>query len=235
MTDIARVLTGNQLLDALPRDALDLLHLERVSLPLRMNLYKPDLPIADIYFVTEGLVSTVATLEDGAAVEIAVTGKEGFVGVPALLGDTSATHFVFVQAAGSGLRMSVRAMREAVERSPALKDSLFRYARFLLAEVSQTAACNVHHTLELRLARWLLIAHDRLGTAIMPLTHEFLAIMLGVQRPGVTLAAGALKRAGLIDYSHGVITVIDRAALEAASCACYRTIRNEYDRLFGAA
>jgi CRP-like cAMP-binding protein len=128
--------------------------------------------------------------------------------------------------------MTVGAMREESARSPAFKHALFRYAQYFLTQVTQTAACNARHPLEVRLARWLLMAHDRVGSDMMPLTHEFLSIMLGVQRPGVSIAAGALQKAGLIRYTHGRITVLDRAGLEGASCECYRIVKNELDRLF---
>jgi CRP-like cAMP-binding protein len=128
--------------------------------------------------------------------------------------------------------MKVGAMQAEAERSPAFRDVLFRYAQFFLIQVAQTAACNARHALEVRLARWLLTARDRLDTDAMPLTQEFLAIMLGVQRPGVSLAAGALQRAGSIRYTHGWITVADRALLEAASCECHGLVQREFDRLF---
>jgi CRP-like cAMP-binding protein len=234
MPHSSRISTGNRLLDALPKGDLSRVvsHLEPVSLPVRRSLHAPGQPINDIYFLTEGMMSMVALLEDGASVEVGIVGSEGFVGIPALLGAVSMPQDAYMQIAGVGHRMPAAAMREEVERSPAFKEGLFRYAQFFLTQVSQTAACNARHPLEVRLARWLLMAHDRIGSDELPLTQEFLSIMLGVQRPGVSLAAGALQKAGLIQYSHGRITVLDRAGLEDVSCECYRIVKNELDRLF---
>jgi CRP-like cAMP-binding protein len=231
---ISRVVTGNRLLDALSPDnvALILPHLERIPLPVRLSLHAPGKPIEFVHFPDKGVVSVVAALEDGALVEVGVIGREGFVGVPALLGADTSPHEIFVQIAGSGLRMTVGAMRAEAERIPAFRDLLFRYAQFFLAQVAQTAACNARHPLEARLARWLLMARDRLDTDAIPLTQEFLAIMLGVQRPGVSLAAGALQRAGAISYTHGRITVVDRERVEGASCECHGVVQREFDRLF---
>src|SRR6266478_3190554 len=215
MFDISRAPTGNRLLDTLPQDDLNHVfpHLEDVSLPVRTSLYKPDQPIGGIYFLTQGMVSMVAPFEDGGAVEVGIIGNEGFAGIPALLGADAATHDVYMQVAGAGLRMTAGAMHETIARSPAFKRALFRYAQYFFTHVSQTAACNARHPLERRLARWLLMTQDRVGTDVMLLTQEFLSIMLGVQRPGVTIAAGTLKQAGMIDYSHGRITIVDRQAL----------------------
>jgi CRP-like cAMP-binding protein len=233
-TATPRIITGNRLLDALsPEDLGRILpHLERIPLPVRLSLHAPGKRIEFVLFPDRGMVSVVASPEDGVLVEVGVIGREGLVGVPALVGAETSPHEIFVQVAGSGWRMKVDAMRAEVERSPAFRDVLFRYAQYFLIQVAQTAACNARHPLEARLARWLLMARDRLDTDAMPLTQEFLAIMLGVQRPGVSLAAGALQRAGAIRYTHGRITVADRARLEAASCECHGIVRREFDRLF---
>jgi CRP-like cAMP-binding protein len=235
MSETTPIITGNRLLDALPQCELDDIfpHLKPLPLPLRGSLYKPDQRIEDIYFLTHGMVSTVAPLEDGGAVEVGVIGNEGFAGIPALLGVDAATHDVYMQVAGGGLRMAVAAMHAALEHNPAFKQSLYRYTQFYLTQISQTAACNARHGLEHRLARWLLMAHDRVGTDLLPLTHELLSIMLGVQRPGVSMAASTLKQAGVIDYAYGRITVLNRKALERSSCECYRVVKGEFDRLFG--
>jgi CRP-like cAMP-binding protein len=230
--------TGNNLLDALaPHEFSHILpHLERIALPVRLFLHEPGKLIEFVYFPQHGMVSIVATLEDHVSVEIGVVGKEGFLGVPIMLEADTSPHEVFVQIAGSGLRMKASAMRSATERSPTFRNLLFRYVQFYLLQVSQTAACNVRHPLEGRLARWLLMAHDRLdGTHdAMPLTHEFLAMMLGVQRPGVSIAAGTLQNAGLISYTRGRVTVMNRDALEDASCECHRVVNDAYKRLFPA-
>jgi len=235
MHDLPRTLAGNRLIDALPRPELDqvLLHLEPVSLPVRTILHQPDRLIGDIYFLSHGMVSVVATLEDGGAVEVCVIGNEGFVGIPALLGTENAGQDVYMQLAGAGFRMKTSALRDLIERCPVFKSSLLRFVQFSFVQVSQTAACNVRHALEQRLARWLLMAHDRAGTDALLLTQEFLSIMLGVQRPGVSIAAGALKQAGIIEYTHGRITITDHEALLSASCECYRVVNDEFRRLFG--
>jgi CRP-like cAMP-binding protein len=229
----SRAATGNRLLDALPDDAFGrvLPHLEPVQLPLRFKLYKPDQPVAETYFVTEGIVSIVATLGDGAFVEAGIVGREGFAGMPALLGGSSGPHDVYMQIGGGALRMKASAFQAELRHGGAFQEVLLRYAQCFLTQVSQTAACNARHPLEVRLARWLLMAHDRVGTDDMLLTHEFLAIMLGVQRPGVSIAAGALRKSGLIEYSHGRISIVDRRRLEDASCECYRVVAEEFARL----
>jgi CRP-like cAMP-binding protein len=234
MPAISRIMTGNQLLDTLPDDAFSRVspHLERIPLPVHFSLYKPGDAVIDVYFVTEGMVSIVATMGDGALVEVGIIGREGFAGLPALLSGNTGPHEVYMQIAGAGLRMKASAMLAEIERSVAFKGTLSRYAQFFLTQVSQTAACNARHPLELRLARWLLMARDRVDTDVVPLTHEFLSIMLGVQRPGVSIAASALRKAGLIEYSHGRITVVDRRGLEGASCECYRVVSDEFSRSF---
>jgi CRP-like cAMP-binding protein len=146
-------------------------------------------------------------------VEVGVIGREGFVGIPTLLESDAGPHQVFMQVAGCGLRMTASAMRSEMKRSPAFRRLLFRYAQFFLTQVAQVAACNARHPLDMRLARWLLMASDRLGPGPMPLTQEFLAIMLGVQRPGVNIAARMLQKGGSIRYTHGLIEVTDAGGL----------------------
>jgi CRP-like cAMP-binding protein len=239
MRHIPDARTGNNLLDALlPDDFSHVLpHLEQIPLPLRLALYQPGELIDFVYFPQHGMVSIVATMDDQASVEVGVTGKEGFVGVPIMLEADTSPHDVFIQVAGSGLRMKAGTMRSEADRSPAFRSLLFRYVQFSLVQVSQTAACNARHPLEVRLARWLLMAHARLGGGThdtMPLTQEFLAMMLGVQRPGVSIAAGSLQNAGLIRYRRGNVTILDRDALEDASCGCYRIVEDAYKQLFPA-
>jgi CRP-like cAMP-binding protein len=228
-----RIATGNRLLDTLPDDAFGRVFpdLERVLLPLHFNLYKPDEPVTEIYFVTKGMVSVVATLGDGAFVEVGIVGREGFAGLPALLGGNTGPHDVYMQIAGEALRMKASALHAELRRDAAFQGALLRYAQFFLTQVSQTAACNARHPLEARLARWLLMALERVDTNEIPLTHEFLSIMLGVHRPGVSIAAGALRKAGCIENSHGRITIVDRRGLEDASCECYRVVAEEFARL----
>jgi CRP-like cAMP-binding protein len=225
--------TGNRLLDSLPPEDLKRLlpHLEPVSLGLRQPIHSANVPIEFVYFVTRGMISVVARLDDEATVEVGAFGSEGLVGVSVVLGVRATPHEAFVQAAGTALRMQAIALIEQLHGSRVLHDWLLRYAQTVLVYAAQTAACNARHTLEERLARWLLIAHDRIGTDELPLTQEFLAIMLAVRRTGVTIVAGTFQQAGMIRYKHGRITIIDRAAIEAAACECYRIVKDESARV----
>jgi CRP-like cAMP-binding protein len=224
---------SNRLLGGLATGDLDLLrpYLQPVLLPRKRTLSKSGTPIDYVYFPEEGMVSLVQPLENGAMIEVGMIGKEGFVGTPVLLGADSSPLEAMVQIPGSALRMRASAFREGVAQSIALSRLLLRYVQALHIQVSSTAACNGRHTLPERLARWLLTARDRATTNQLPLSHEFLAMMLGVRRAGVTVTVGTLKAAGLILNTHGRVTIIDRKGLEAASCRCYRTVSNEYERL----
>lgn len=226
-------LTGNRLLDALPREELGKLlpHLEAVSLPVRQTLQAPNTPPEFVHFVTAGIVSVVAPLEDGAMVELAIIGREGLSAINVMLGADTTPHECFVQVAGAALRMNARRLVEEASRATLLRDVLLRFAQAVAVHTAQTAACNARHTLDERLARWLLSARDRLDSDEMPLTQEFLSMMLAVRRSGVTVAAGTLQQAGIIRYRHGRITLLDRDALEATSCECYRIVRDEAARL----
>jgi CRP-like cAMP-binding protein len=177
------------------------------------------------------MVSLVQPLENGAMIEVGMIGSEGFVGVPVLLGAETSPLEAMVQIPGSALRMQTSAFRDELGSRPALLQLLLRYTQALHIQVSLSAGCNGRHTLPERLARWLLMARDRASSDDLPLSHEFLSMMLGVRRAGVTVTVGTLKSAGLINNSHGRVTIIDRQGLEAASCECYRTVRTEYDRL----
>jgi CRP-like cAMP-binding protein len=225
--------TGNHLLDGLQTDDLARLrpHLEAVTLTLRQSLNRPAEVIEFIYFPTGGIVSMVAALDDGSQVEVGVIGAEGMVGSSVLMGTETASSDAFVQIAGSALRVKSTILVDQANESRALRERLLLFTQALVFQISQTVACNARHDVEERLARWLLLAHDRVGKDHLSLTQEFVATMLGVRRAGVTVAAGTLQKAGLIRYNHGRITVLDRAGLEAASCECYRLCRNEHDRL----
>jgi CRP-like cAMP-binding protein len=225
----------NRLLAALPPDDLAWLwpRLEPVDFSHRAVLHAPDEPLTAVHFPETGWVSMLATLENGDAAEVGLVGREGMVGLPLLLGADRSPFEAMTQAEGSGLRLSAGAFQEALGRSVALRTLLLRYALAFTAQVAQTAACNGRHHVEQRLARWMLMAHDRAEGDSFPMTHEFLSMMLGVRRAGVTVAAGALQRAGLIRYERGRMTVTDRAGLEAGACDCYEVVRREYDRLFG--
>jgi CRP-like cAMP-binding protein len=207
--------------------------LEPVEFSLRQILHAPNEPILAAYFPETCWISMLATLDGGDAAEVGIVGREGMVGLPLLYGTDRGPNEAMCQGNGIALRLPATALREEMDRSPALRGVLLRYAMAFLVQVTQTAACNGRHLLEQRLARWMLIAHDRAGGDDFPMTHEFLAMMLGVRRAGVTVAAGALQRAGLIRYDRGRIAVSDRRGLEAAACECYGAVRREFRRLLG--
>jgi CRP-like cAMP-binding protein len=224
---------GNRLLAALAtRDFSRVLsRLEPVPLPLRQVLVRPDKLIKNVYFPQHGVVSLVQRLKDGGVIEVGLIGNEGLVGVPIVLGASTAPVEAMVQIPGSALRMPTRVLQEEIVGNTALLPLLLRYAQALHIQVTQTAACNGRHTLHERLARWLLMAHDRSTGDDLPLNHEFLSMMLGVRRSGVTVVLSDLKAAGLIDNGRSNVTILDRRRLRAASCDCYESVRREYQRL----
>jgi CRP-like cAMP-binding protein len=224
---------SNRLLLALSREDLDPLrrHLEPVPLTHKLILSSSNTPIDCVYFPQEGMVSLVQPLENGAMIEVGMIGNEGFVGVPVLLGADTSPLEAMVQIPGSALRMRASVFREEAGRRTALLGLLLRYVQALHIQVTLSAACNGRHSLPERLARWLLTARDRATSDQLPLSHEFLSMMLGVRRAGVTVAVGTLKAAGLIHNTHGQVTILDRQGLEGACCECYHTVRNEYQRL----
>ena len=225
----------NGLLAALPPEDLARLRpsIRPVELPLDQTLYPADGAIEAVLFPESGMVSLLATLEDGEQVEVGIAGSEGLIGLPLVFGDDRSLVEARVQMEGTALRMDAAALRDGMEGSAALRLVLNRYALFFQAQVTMTAACNARHAIEQRLARWLLTAHDRAGADEFPMTHEVMAMMLGVRRPGVSLAAGVLQKAGLIRYARGRMEVTDRHGLEAAGCECYHTTRREFARLLG--
>jgi CRP-like cAMP-binding protein len=225
----------NRLLLALPSDNLALLlpKLHAVSLPLRKTLLLPQEPIEAVYFIESGWASVVAQLSDGMQAEVGLVGREGMVGLPLVGGVETAFAETYMQAGGTGLRMEAATFQRELDDNPELRRRLFRYNEALHAQTAQTAACNGRHDLEQRLARWLLMAHDRTDGDELLITQEFLSLMLCVYRPSVTVVAGILQRAGLIRYSKGNITILDREALEATACDCYRTVQNRFDYLLG--
>jgi CRP-like cAMP-binding protein len=215
----------NRLLAALPAAdyARILPSLSLVPLKLKDTLHKPGEPIRDVYFPGGGFCSMLTVLEDGNMVEIATVGREGVVGVSAILDGAPVTSTAMVQGeTDTCYRMKVDAFRREVERRGAFYELMAHFAQALFGFVAQSTACNAIHSVEQRLARWLLMAEDRMGSAEFPLTQEFVAMMLGASRPTVTVVAGTLQRAGLIKYRHGHVTIVDREQLEAASCECYR-------------
>lgn len=228
---------GNRLLDALP--GADRRRLEQVLVrgfgELKDLLYSRGTQIDTVYFPADAVVSVLTLMEDGAGVEIATIGNEGMVGTPLLLGSRSmpSREFAQVQVPGEYLQMGAAPFIEETRGNPRFQDLVQRYAQALFSQISQQVACNGLHNVEERCCRWLLLTHDRVQTDEFPLTQEFLSQMLGVRRASVTLAAGTLQRAGLIDYRRGRMRIIDRQGLESASCECYQVIRDEFDRLLG--
>ncbi|AKJ28608.1 Crp/Fnr family transcriptional regulator [Caldimonas brevitalea] len=226
-------LSQNQLLAVLPREAWERLrpHLEVVELGLGQVLYEPGRTMSHVYFPHTAIVSLLYVLEDGACAEIAVVGYEGLVGVALFMGGDSTPSRAVVQSAGQAVRLPARVLREEFDAAGAVMHLLLRYTQALITQMAQTAVCNRHHTLEQQLCRWLLLSLDRLHGNELVMTQELIANMLGVRREGVTQAAGRLQHAGLIRYSRGHITVLDRAGLEAQVCECYGVVKQECDRL----
>ena len=225
----------NELLTALPSEVLSRLlpHLRPVSLLTRDTLIWPDSPIRAVWFVESGWASLVMTLDNGAQAEVGLIGREGMVGLPLVVGVDTTFAQAYVQAKGTALQMDAGAFRQAMEGEPALRERMFRYLKAMTAQTMQTAVCNAHHELDQRLARWLLMAHDRAESDELEITHEFLALTLSVRRAGVSIAAATLQRAGVIRYVRGRITVLNRAALEASACDCYRAVKRRFERLLG--
>ncbi len=225
--------TRNRLLMALPPESLARLwpRLEAVEMPLRAVLHPAGERIQAVYFPETGWVSMLALMEDGDGAEVGLIGGEGVVGYAAVLGAESDDLEAMVQAGGTALRIGVPALREEMERLPDLRRLLLRYTLVHLGQVARTAACNGRHLTDQRLARWLLMAHDRSERDDFPMTHEFLSMMLGVRRAGVSVAAAQLQRAGFIKYERGTITVTDRPGLESAACECYGVVRRAQARL----
>jgi CRP-like cAMP-binding protein len=226
-------LPRNGVLAALPPDDLVRLRskLKPVELEARQILHRAQVPIPAVYFLESGIVSLVARLERGGAIEIGVIGREGMIGLPLALGAETSPDEALVQVKCRALHMGADAFRQELDRSPALLGRLLRYECALHAQVAQTAACNGRHAVEQRLARWLLMAHDRLDADDLPLTQDMLATMLGVRRASVTSAVGLLQRAGAIGLIRGHIVITGREALEHAACECYAAVQQEYMQL----
>jgi CRP-like cAMP-binding protein len=226
----------NRILRVLPAATWERLRpaLEPVRMERDQTLGHVDGPIRYMYFINRGLVSLVKTMLDGRSVEIEAVGIEGITDPVALLGIDRAILDSVVQVPGSALRIGRDALGDAAAADAALRAMMQNYARIAMNQLSQTAACNRLHSLEERFCRWLLIAHDSALADSFPLTHEFVATMLGVRRSSVSIAASFLKKAGLIDYSRGRVAIRNRAGLEEAACECYGVIRKELDALFGA-
>jgi len=228
---------ANRLLAGLPEQELRELegHFEQVDLKAGAPIYSRNQRPTHVYFPLKGVASLVSDMEDGVVIEIATIGPEGIVGLPVVFGGETTPHRALMQVAGNAVRIPSDIFVELQSRMPHLGRLLMRYALALLNQIGQNAACNRAHTIEERAARWLLMTHDRVHEDRFYLTQEFLAQMLGVRRPTVSLAAGLLMKAGLIEYSRGQITILNRKGLEAASCECYRVITEEFERLVGGA
>jgi CRP-like cAMP-binding protein len=207
--------------------------LHPVPLGYRQSLYAAHQPIEFVYFIETGVGSLVNTMMNGNAAEVGTIGNEGVVGLPIILGDDRAPTSVYVQVPGAGLKMEATAFKKELARSASMRDVMLRYGHAFFNQVAQSAACNHFHSLRQRCCRRLLMTHDRMHSDEFLLTQEFLAMMLGVQRTGVTTAAGALQREGLIRYKRGIVTIIDRDGLKQRSCECYGVSQSEFDRLLG--
>jgi len=208
--------------------------LEEADLPLGMVLYESGSTLSHVYFPTTAIVSLLYVMENGASAEIAVVGNEGIVGVSLFMGGETTPSRAVVQSAGKGYRLSAARMKTEFNLAGPVLHLLLRYTQALLTQMAQTAVCNRHHSLDQQLCRWLLLSLDRLQGNELVMTQELIANMLGVRREGVTEGALKLQRAGLIRYSRGHITVLDRAGLESRSCECYAVVKKEYDRLLPA-
>jgi CRP-like cAMP-binding protein len=226
----------NRLLLALVPEELRRLrpYLEPVPLVVHKVLFEANQSVTRVYFIEAGVISMVSMFEDGTTAEMATVGREGVIPVGALFGGKMAVGRCVVQMQGSALAIDGARFSAALAESPQLRAACGAYAQAFFAQLLQNVACNAAHTVEERCARWLLTGHDRSGDTF-PLTHEMLAEMLGVRRSTVTLVARAFQNAGLIQYRRGILTVLDRAGLEAAACECYRVIRNRYKQLLPSA
>ncbi|MGJ3251656.1 MAG: Crp/Fnr family transcriptional regulator [Elainellaceae cyanobacterium] len=226
----------NRLLDAMSDVLLEKLspHMIQVSLPQGELLHSPGDSIKDVYFPLDCLLSITITMQDGSTVETGVVGNRDMLGVNAFMGtkETTQTEYV-VQIPGSAIKVKALPLREEFDQNKELRDILLEYTQALIAQLSQTTACNRLHVLEQRLARWLLEAQIRVESDELMLTQGFIAEMLGVRRAGVTQAAQKLQESGLIQYTRGRVQILDRGGLEAASCECFEAIQNEYNRLLG--
>lgn len=224
---------ANRLLDLLPRQDYARLkpYLEPIALTYRQSLYRANQRIQFVYFIETGVGSLVNTMANGNAAEVGTIGNEGMVGLPLVLEDERAPTAVYVQVPGTGLRIAAPLFGKELARSASMRTVMHHYVHAFFNQIAQSAACNHFHSLEQRCARWLLMTHDRMGSDAFMLTQEFLAMMLGVQRTGVSTAAGALQRAGLIRYNRGNVTIQNRGGLERRSCECYGISKREFDRL----
>jgi CRP-like cAMP-binding protein len=223
----------NHLLSEVPADVQHRIypHLEWVELPLGKVLYESGDTLRYVYFPTDAIVSLLYVMESGASAEISVIGNDGMVGVSLFMGGDSTTNRAVVQSAGGAYRLSSQRLKDEFNRHGAFLNLMLRYTQSLITQMSQTAVCNRHHSIDQQLCRWLLLSLDRLPSNQLVMTQELIANMLGVRREGVTDAAGRLQRLGAIEYCRGHITILDRPLLEQMCCECYAVVRKETDRL----
>jgi CRP-like cAMP-binding protein len=229
----SEVAQRNLLLAALPADVIERWapHLEPIGLPLGQSIYEPGIAMKYAYFPATALVSLLYVMATGASTEIAVVGNDGMVGVSLFMGGGSTPSRAVVQSAGTAVRLPVKALMQEFNRGGPAASILLRFTQALITQMTQTAACNRHHTIDQQLCRWLLLSMDRLPGHELVMTQDLISNMLGVRREGVTEAASRLQRDRLIRYSRGRITVLDRPALELRVCECYGVVRKEYRRL----
>ena len=227
-TDVSGRQVKNVILLSLPDDEYSLIrpHLEFIDLPHHLILHEPAEKIEYGYFLNEGMTSLVVVISDGRSVEVGIVGREGVVGTPLAVGLRRGPCRAIIQIPGNGVRIRAGVLEDTLQLAPALRTALSRYALMLGLQAAQIAACNRLHEIEQRLARWLLMCQDRVDSQLIHLTHDFMAQMLGTGRPTVSLAAGILQRAGLIENLRGTVKILNRKSLEGAACECYGVIQH---------
>lgn len=223
----------NAILRYLPPQTLSALqpYWRRIRLQRRTVLQEAHSPVADVFFIEQGMAALAAPMEQGGQVEVALVGQSGLVGVPALLGTAHSPHRCQVEVEGEALQIDARTIARVMNEHAALRQSVMNYVQALLVHTSQTAMCNGRHDLVQRLARWLLLAHDQLASRLIPLTHELMSMMLGVRRAGISDVLARLEASGAIKKARGAVVITDLAQLERHACECYRVIADEYARL----
>lgn len=226
---------SNHLLAALPAEEFASLkpYLEPISLELGEVIYESGEQLEFVFFPTTAIVSLLYIMENGSTAEIGMTGNDGLVGVALFMGGMTTPNRAVVQSGGNAFRLPSKLLQSTFSTGGVFQSILLRYTQYLMTQISQTAVCNRLHSVEQQLCRWLLINHDLLQSNKLVMTHELIANMLGVRREGVSIAAANLQRNGLIKYSRGTITMLDRDSLESEVCECYRVVKKEYDRLLG--
>lgn len=236
MPDIAEVHNpiGNRLLAALPDEEYKRIctHLEPVTFTVGEIVYESGVSMTHVYYPVTAIISRLYTTENGVTAQIGLVGNEGVVGIALFMGDDRTPNHAIAQTAGQALRLKAGILQDEFKRCGKFQDLLLRYTQALVTQISQTAVCNRLHSVEQQLCRWLLLSHDRIDSDVLVMTHEVIANTLGTRREGVTVAAGHLQDAGLIDYHRGRIQILNRKGLEDAVCECYYVVKDEYARLF---